>query len=282
MLPTGEIVATGGQVVKNVVGYDLAPPRRVRGDAGDHPRRPSCASSRSLPFRPHFAPFPSVESAVDAVTRLIRARVVPRRSSLSTASASTRCPHARGGDARPARHGRLLLIEVDGLSELVQGKRRASIGLPGRRRDRGPALEFEAERIDLWRVRRELSHSLKTIAPIKHNHDVVVPKGRVSELIALVKRLQAEYPAADALFQQARRRRQHSRQHHGQSRRPGRRRVRSSPSARSSKRWSRSRSRSAASTASASQKAPYISIELSPDEIAPMKREGGVRSERDP
>src|SRR5262249_58451255 len=48
-------------------------------------------------------------------------------------------------------------------------------------------------RQELWRVRRELSLSLKTITPLKFNHDVVVPKGRIPELFALVDRLKREF-----------------------------------------------------------------------------------------
>ena len=42
-------------------------------------------------------------------------------------------------------------------------------------------------------MRRELSLSLKMIAPLKFNHDVVVPKGRIPELFALVERMQRSY-----------------------------------------------------------------------------------------
>ena len=38
-------------------------------------------------------------------------------------------------------------------------------------------------------MRRELSLSLKMITPLKFNHDVVVPKGRIPELFALVERI---------------------------------------------------------------------------------------------
>ena len=41
-------------------------------------------------------------------------------------------------------------------------------------------------------MRRELSLSLKMITPLKFNHDVVVPKGRIPELFALVE------PASEA------------------------------------------------------------------------------------
>ena len=51
-----------------------------------------------------------------------------------------------------------------------------------------------ATREELWRVRRALSLSLKVLAPLKINHDVVVPKGRVPELFELVDRLRAASP----------------------------------------------------------------------------------------
>ena len=42
-------------------------------------------------------------------------------------------------------------------------------------------------------MRREMSLSLKMIAPLKFNHDVVVPKGRIPELFALVGRLRRDF-----------------------------------------------------------------------------------------
>ena len=51
-----------------------------------------------------------------------------------------------------------------------------------------------AERQELWRVRRELSLSLKMVTPLKfQTHDVVVPKGRIPALFALVRELIARY-----------------------------------------------------------------------------------------
>src|SRR5207249_5367973 len=50
-----------------------------------------------------------------------------------------------------------------------------------------------ADREELWRVRRELSLSLKMITPLKFNHDVVVPKGRVPELFELVDALKSRF-----------------------------------------------------------------------------------------
>jgi FAD/FMN-containing dehydrogenase len=51
----------------------------------------------------------------------------------------------------------------------------------------------DAEREELWRVRREISLSLKMVTALKFNHDVVVPKARIPELFELVERLRAKY-----------------------------------------------------------------------------------------
>ena len=42
-------------------------------------------------------------------------------------------------------------------------------------------------------MRRELSYSLKTVSPLKLNHDVVVPKGRIPQLFELIARLRRDY-----------------------------------------------------------------------------------------
>ncbi|MGH9312405.1 MAG: FAD-binding oxidoreductase, partial [Vicinamibacterales bacterium] len=196
VLPTGEIVETGGKVVKNVVGYDLT--HLLVGSEGTLaiitkvilrlvPKPPVQATLR--------ATFASVERAVDAVARLVRARVIPAALELVDGECLRAVAQYLGGASlAPAGTGALLLIEVDGLSELVQAE---AARVEAACREAGATellrAKDETERSELWRVRRELSPSLKVIAPVKHNHDVVVPKGRVPELFAIVKRLQTEY-----------------------------------------------------------------------------------------
>jgi FAD/FMN-containing dehydrogenase len=88
----------------------------------------------------------------------------------------------------------LLLLEVDGVPAAVEEE---AVRVEQACRDAGASevlrARDEAERSELWRVRREMSMSLKMVAALKFNHDVVVPKGRIPELFALVARLRREF-----------------------------------------------------------------------------------------
>lgn len=196
VLPTGEVIETGGKVVKNVVGYDLT--HLLAGSEGTLaiitkvilrliPKPPVQITMR--------ASFPSVQHAVDAVTALIRARVIPAALELIDGdSLDAVATFLNVRSLAPAGTAAILLLEVDGLEAQVREEadriERACL-------DTG-ATEFlraatEAERQELWRVRREISPSLKVITPLKFNHDVVVPKARIPELFRLVDELRARY-----------------------------------------------------------------------------------------
>ena len=194
VLPTGEVIRTGSKAVKNVVGYDLT--QLLVGSEGTLaiitqvvlrliPKPPAHATLR--------ATFDSIDAAVEAVNELIRARVVPATLELvdgECLDAVTPVPRRRPSWRRRARRG-LLILEVDGMAARRRGggaPRRG--GVPRRRRDRGAARGHRGRaRSELWRVRRELSPALKTIATMKINQDVVVPRGRVPELFRLVGEL---------------------------------------------------------------------------------------------
>jgi len=195
VLPTGEIVRTGGKSVKNVVGYDLT--QLLVGSEGTLAILTRIVL-RLMPLPPVRltvrATFESIEAAAAAVTALLRARVVPAALELIDGDSLAAVARYLGGSAlAPPGTAALLLIEVDGLPSAAAeeaSRVREACRASG-------AVEVEraatpAERDELWRVRRELSPALRTIAPLKINHDIVVPKGRLPELFELVARLKRE------------------------------------------------------------------------------------------
>src|SRR5688572_19214304 len=200
VLPGGEIIHTGSKAVKNVVGYDLT--QLLVGSEGTLaiitkitlrliPRPPARATIA--------ASFPGVEQAVDAVTALLYERVVPAAIELIDAD-SLRAAEQHAG--REIMGGEtLLLVECDGIpaaveDEIVRVKRAcAAAGALEVRRSTG-----DAERDDLWAIRRQVSLALRATGLHKVNHDVVVPRGRIPELFDVVEEIRRQFHLQIACF----------------------------------------------------------------------------------
>ncbi len=203
VLPDGTVVRTGSKNVKNVVGYDLT--QLLVGSEGtlaivtEVIVRLIPKPSVRVTLR---ATFDSIEAAAASVTALIRARVVPSALELIDRDSLLAIDNYRGGAAlAPAGTGALLLIEVDGLEETVAEEARR---VEAACRESGATQVLRAddpdERDTLWQVRRDLSPALKTLAGLKLNNDIVVPKGRIPQLFHLVGRLREEFRVLIACF----------------------------------------------------------------------------------
>ena len=202
VLPTGEVIHTGSKAVKNVVGYDLT--QLLVGSEGtlaiitEITLRliPKPAAQATL-----LAEFSEIAHAVEAVTELIQRRVVPGAIELiDRDSLNALAAHTGRSMADPATDA-ALIVEVDGSPEavgpeilLVEEACRAARAMSIKR------AASEAEREDIWSLRRELSPALRKISTIKLNNDVVVPRGRVPELFALVASIRRESGLPIACF----------------------------------------------------------------------------------
>ena len=202
VLPTGEIIETGSKAVKNVVGYDLT--QLLVGSEGTLaiitritlrlvPRPPARATLR--------ATFTDIRSAVDAVTALIERRVVPAAVELIDADTLDAMHAYTGRSIAPPGTGALLIIETDGTAV---GAAEEMTAVEAACRGRGSTgiirAASEAERDEIWAVRREGSLALRATGLLKINHDVVVPRGRVPELFEIVDGLKRDYRMRIASF----------------------------------------------------------------------------------
>jgi glycolate oxidase len=202
VLPTGEIVRTGSRAVKNVVGYDLT--QLLVGSEGTLAVTTEI-TLRLIPKPPAratlAAAFSSVADASAAVTELIRRRAVPAAIELLDDD-SLRALEAFGGNvAAPADARALVIVECDGTPAsvqeeiaLVEDACRATGAM------RVVAAADEAQREDLWAARRQLSLALRATGKLKINHDVVVPRGRIPELIDAIDDLKRRYALSVASF----------------------------------------------------------------------------------
>jgi glycolate oxidase len=195
VLPTGEIVRTGSKAVKNVVGYDLT--QLLVGSEG------TLAIITEITLR--LVPKPAVQAtlqatfhdigtAVSAVSALLAARVVPATVEIIDRDSLGAVERHVGRVLAPPGTGAMLIIEVDGVPAGVDEEAtRVMTACRGAGAIDVRRAQSAAEREAIWEARRELSYALRALKPRKINHDVVVPRGRVPALYALIGQLRREY-----------------------------------------------------------------------------------------
>ncbi|HZI19022.1 MAG TPA: FAD-linked oxidase C-terminal domain-containing protein [Pyrinomonadaceae bacterium] len=188
VLPTGEIVRTGGRTSKNVVGFDLT--GLMCGSEGMLGIITE-ATLRLLPLpeatRTVRATFKTMTAACACPPAFTRARITPVAIEVLDRNAiravESEFAFGIGQDA-----GALLLVSVDGPVEQVE--REARIVEEVVKELGGYDVLRSASREDedrLWDVRRALSPAIKKFGTLKFNEDVVVPRSRVPELIERVE-----------------------------------------------------------------------------------------------
>jgi glycolate oxidase len=202
VLPTGEIVESGSKAVKNVVGYDLT--QLLVGSEGTLaiitkvtlrliPKPPARATLLAL--------FADIRAAVDAVSALIQRRVVPAALELIDADSLSAIRDHLRQDVVPPGTGAVLIVESDGMQAAVDEEiDRVAEACRDTGALRVSLAASEEDRDRLWNVRRLLSGALKATGLLKINHDVVVPRGRVPELFAVIDELREAHQLRIAAF----------------------------------------------------------------------------------
>jgi glycolate oxidase len=194
ILPTGDIITTGGQTVKGVVGYDLT--KLLCGSEGTLGIITRIIL-RLLPLpesrKTMLAVFDSIDGAAGAVATIIRGRIIPTTLEFLDHSA-LRCVENQFNLGIPAEAQAVLIIELDGEQELVEkqvGRIRELIRPLGLISFKAAANAAEAE--ELWKARRLVSPALKKVNPDKVNEDIVVPRSRVPEIIRTIEAIRDKY-----------------------------------------------------------------------------------------
>ena len=194
VLPTGEIIRTGTETYKAVVGYDLT--RLLCGSEG------TLGVITKIIFKLLPLPeakktmltiFDSIDGAAQAVSTIIGNRIIPTTLEFMD-YATLQCVEKRFNLGIPPEGRAVLLIEVDGDTELIE-KQAARIhdlikplGLVQFR-----AAKDNAESEALWKVRRLVSPSLRDVNPHKYNEDIVVPRSKVPIVIRQIEKIQQKY-----------------------------------------------------------------------------------------
>jgi glycolate oxidase len=202
VLPTGEVIETGSKAVKNVVGYDLT--QLLIGSEGTLAIL-TRVTLRLVPKPPAratlLAVFSDIQAAVDSVTALLRRRVVPATVELLDAESLAAMRDSLDQQLVPPGTGAMLIVEADGTQHAVDEEiDQVAAACREVGAIRVTLAADDDERARLWSARRLLSLALRATGLLKINHDVVVPRGRVPALYAVVEELRERFGLRIAAF----------------------------------------------------------------------------------
>ncbi len=197
VLPTGQIIWTGANTLKNSTGYNLT--QLLVGSEGTL----GIITKIVLKLQPYpsqqllmLAAFESTDLACAAVAEIFAAGVTPSALEFMERNAIDWAVRYLGDvqipiSERTAAH---LLIEVDGhhLEALYADCEKIQTVLERFGCHDVLFADNEAQKNDLWRLRRNVAHAVKSKSIYKEE-DTVVPRAHLPKLLAGVKEIGARY-----------------------------------------------------------------------------------------
>lgn len=197
VLPTGEIIWTGSNVIKNATGYNLT--QLIVGSEGTLGIVTKIVL-RLIPLPKYdllmLVPFRNIEQAGEAVSAIFRAGFVPSAMELVEINALKIVSKLVDSNAIPitddtAAH---LIIEVDGNNRDVLMQEMEAIGNLLTQYDIGEIYfaDDAQQKAELWKLRRRAAEAVKLIG-YTIEEDTVVPRAELPALIKGVKELAVKH-----------------------------------------------------------------------------------------
>lgn len=187
---TGEIIHTGVQTTKGVVGYDLT--RLMIGSEGTLgvitrmilrliPKPETVKTMKVL--------FERIDTAAETVSEIIRQGLVPRTIEFMD-NASIRCAESYLEIGLPVTAGALLIIEVDGReAETDRDMAHLKALCESSGALQATVAETAAEAKRLWQARKSLSQAMFRYGPDKISEDIVVPRSKIPDMVRKIEAL---------------------------------------------------------------------------------------------
>ena len=197
VLPNGDIIWTGANVLKNVTGYNLT--QLIVGSEGTLAIVTKIVL-RLIPLPKYdllmLAPFQSLEKACEAVSAIFRAGFTPSALELIEIDALLIVSSITGNSTIPITAGTEahLIIEVDGnhLETLMAEMEAISEVLTSYDCGEIYFADDEQQKATLWKLRRQVAEAVK-IKGYMIEEDTVVPRVALPALIRGVKALGKKY-----------------------------------------------------------------------------------------
>ena len=197
VLPTGEVIWTGANVLKNATGYNLT--QLIVGSEGTL----AIITKIVLKLIPHpthdllmLVPFFDAQKACEAVAAIFQAGITPSGLEFMERDALVYTQTFTGDTSLHVaeNHAAHLLIEVDGFDPnlLMEECEKIMLVLSEFETDEVLFADSEAQKATLWSLRRKAGEAVKAQSIYKEE-DTVVPRYSLPDLLGHVKRIGANY-----------------------------------------------------------------------------------------
>jgi glycolate oxidase len=197
VLPSGDIIQTGAKVLKNSTGYNIT--QLMVGSEGTLGVITKVVF-KLLPYprlnKVILIPFASAQKACEAVSAIFRAGIIPsalefmERDAIDWTLKFRSDINVQIGENDKAH----LLVEVDGNDEEYIMQELEKVLAVVENFECGEVLfaESDAQKTDLWRLRRSVAEAVKSNSVYKEE-DTVVPRASLPQLLAGVKEIGNKY-----------------------------------------------------------------------------------------
>jgi len=194
VLPDGEVIHTGGYVIKNTTGYDLT--RLFVGSEGTL-GIVTRITVRVMPLpeakRTMLAIFDSLNAASRTVSAIIAAGIIPTTLEMMD-NLLIRCAEDFTHVGLPRDAAAMLLIEVDGAKEALPPQVEAIGEICQQEGVREFRIATSAQEVDqLWLARRTVIGAVARVRPSLILQDVTVPRSRLPDMVSRIVEISRKY-----------------------------------------------------------------------------------------
>jgi glycolate oxidase len=202
VLADGQILKTGGKVIKDVVGYDLKSLfTGSEGTLGIITEALLKLTAKPKYARTALVEFSSIEDASQTVNEILLAGIIPATLELMDQTAIT-CIEEALHIGLPTDVAAFLLIESDGVALETTTREIEAIA---KICEKSGATKItlakdESERATLWKARRSISPSLARISPNKLGEDITVPRSAIPKAVKRLKAISQKYGLPIVIF----------------------------------------------------------------------------------
>lgn len=195
VLPSGEIIKSGGKLFKDVTGYNLA--QILVGSEGTL----AVVTEIILKLLPLpklrlmlMVPFPTLEDAARTVSLILRDGLAPSAIEFIERDAFLAAKEQLGKTVAYEQAAAQLMIELDGNEQELIDKHAERIGEIALENNALDVLlaEDKKRQDDLWAIRRSFGEAIK-LRSVYKEEDTVVPRDKIPELMTRVKELCAKW-----------------------------------------------------------------------------------------